>query len=595
MDVPPTHRDIRGEHPSLVFTSAGDLTFALRTTLAGLAALYTAMWLQLDVPRWAIWTVFIVSPPVRGNALRKTAARLIGTTIGCIVGVAIVGLFPQQPAGFYIVLAAWLAACAYWATLRRGYVSYGATLAAFTSAIVSAGVSSAPLNVWQEATDRGSATVLGVLFALFASDVAARSDDAPGELAKRIRALAGELLDWAATQLELGKSDEPKDAPLTAKILGLDDVCTNAISERPALGRVKSWIRGMPTALLSFQSGVLSIRDAAGRGVAPPEAVSRAKEAIDGVAAFLRSESALDLLSLRRQRTTLTEFQQAAWARSAAIREILEALEYLLAGLEAISTLHAPEAAAPPYPRPTFMVHRQYAMTNAIRTIVGILLGFLIWDATAWSHGVVFMVNIAVAGVVFVTLDDPVFANLANIIGTTTGCLVGLAAKYFILIQENEPLNLLIVLFPLMFIGAWIETKGKLAPLGVFFVIGLLIMIEPKNPQEYSFIYDVNAFFALEFAYVFMSLVFLTIGAPRKGPERITELLVRMRRHRGEARFWSSREERLGWETWMYDALQRLQAATKDPRHRQLGVNLLLSGLKSPRRLAVAPVGLGAN
>src|SRR5271154_5438179 len=117
MEAHSVHHHIRGEHSSLVFASAGDITFALRTTFAGLAALYTAMWLQIDTPRWAIWTVFIVSPPMRGNALRKTAARLVGTVIGCIVGIVCVSLFPQQPTGFYILLSVWLGVCAYWATL----------------------------------------------------------------------------------------------------------------------------------------------------------------------------------------------------------------------------------------------------------------------------------------------------------------------------------------------------------------------------------------------------------------------------------------------------------------------------------------------
>ena len=579
MEAHPVHHDIRGEHPSFVFTRAGDIAFALRTTLAGLAALYTAMWLQLDTPRWAIWTVFIVSPPVRGNALRKTAARLVGTSIGCVVGIVCVGLFPQQPAGFYIVLSAWLAACAYWATLRRGYVSYAASLAAFTSAIVSAGVSAAPLNVWQEATDRTSATVLGVLFALFASDVAARSDDAPGELAKRICALAVDLLDWAARQLQPGKSDEPKDAPLTARILGLADTCTNAIAERPALNWVKAWIGGIPTALLSLQSAVLGIRDEARRGGPTAAGVLWATDAIDGVAAFLRSPSALDLPSLRRQRATLAGLRQASGAQAPATKVILDALVYLLAGLEAILTLHPPDAAPRPYPRPTFMAHRPHAMTNAIRAVVGI----------------VFMIDIAVALVIFVTLDDPVVANVAAIVGSTAGCIVGLAAKYFILIRGNDPLNLLIVLFPLVFFGAWIETKGKLASLGTIMVIALLLMIGPTNPQGYNFVNDVNSFIAIEFAFGFMVLVFSMIGAPQKGTARIIELLARMREHRRKVRSWLSREDRFGWETRMYDELQRLQATTKDPRHRQHGVSLLLSGLKATQTFASAPAGFDTN
>jgi uncharacterized membrane protein YccC len=205
------------------------------------------------------------------------------------------------------------------------------------------------------------------------------------------------------------------------------------------------------------------------------------------------------------------------------------------------------------------------------------------------------MVYIAIAVVIFVTVEDPVFANMANLIGVSAGCLVGLGAKYLPLIRENEPLNLLIVLFPLVFLGAWIETKGKLAPLGLFFLIGLLFIIEPRNPQQYDFLHDVNAFVALVLANGFVSLVFLAVGAPRKGPERITALLSRMRKHRPRVRFWSSRQERFGWETRMYDELQRLQAVTKDPRHRQFGVNLLLSGLKACRTFASAPVRLDRN
>lgn len=228
------HPDFRDDRSWLDFTSTGDVLFSLRTTLAGIAALFTAMWLQLDVPRWAIWTVFIVSPPVRGNALRKTAARLVGTVIGCIVSVAVVGLFPQDRLPFYLVFSAWLGACAYWATLRRGYVSYAAILAAFTSAIIAAEVASAPLGVWRAAVDRGSATLLGTIFAYFASEMSARSDDVPSELAYRVRALAGDVLDWAVRQLESRQTYELKDAPFTAQMFALDDTCTNAIAERPA-------------------------------------------------------------------------------------------------------------------------------------------------------------------------------------------------------------------------------------------------------------------------------------------------------------------------------------------------------------------------
>jgi len=108
-------------------------------------------------------------------------------------------------------------------------------------------------------------------------------------------------------------------------------------------------------------------------------------------------------------------------------------------------------------------------------------------------------------------------------------------------------------------------------------------------------VHDINTMIAIEFAYGFVSLVFLAIGTPRKGTERITELLARMRQRRRDIRLCSSRQGRLGWETWMYDELQRLQAVTKDPRHRQHGIDLLLSGLKERPALAPAPAGPNGN
>jgi fusaric acid resistance family protein len=37
------------------------VTFAVKTFVAGLLALYVAFWLGLDEPRWALLTVYVVS------------------------------------------------------------------------------------------------------------------------------------------------------------------------------------------------------------------------------------------------------------------------------------------------------------------------------------------------------------------------------------------------------------------------------------------------------------------------------------------------------------------------------------------------------
>lgn len=76
-------------------------------------------------------------------------------------------------------------------------------------------------------------------------------------------------------------------------------------------------------------------------------------------------------------------------------------------------------------------------------------------------------------------------------------------------------------------------------------------------------------------------LVFLAIGTPRKGLQRVTELLLRMRRLRWSISPDWNWQQRLRWETQMCDELRQLQKATNDARHRQRGANLVLDGLRS--------------
>jgi hypothetical protein len=87
----------------------------------------------------------------------------------------------------------------------------------------------------------------------------------------------------------------------------------------------------------------------------------------------------------------------------------------------------------------------------------------------------------------------------------------------------------------------------------------------------------------LEVAFLFATLVFYAIGSPKRGAERIAELLIRMRRARRSFCRTLTPGQHRGWETQMYDELQRLQDATKDPACRRHGVNLILRGLKLSR------------
>ena len=326
---------------------------------------------------------------------------------------------------------------------------------------------------------------------------------------------------------------------------------------------------------------MLSLREQARHGRATSADTRLASDALRSTRDFLGTNAAQDLPGLRRQSDALAALSGASTAEAPVLKRIVDALAYLLAGLEAILSLRPPIRAVPTYPAPEFVAHRRHATINFVRTVVGMFLGFLVWDVTAWAHGAIFLVNVAVALVLFVRMEDPVAGNMQNVIGNLIGGIVALVAKYVVLVRENDPLVLFAVLLLLISVGAWVEAKPKFSALGLFYMNGLLILMDPRNPQPYQFVNDLNILTAFTLAYAFTSVVFLAIQAPRSGRQRVLELLMRMRQSRWLARSAFIRTQQLGWETRMYDELQRLQAATSDPKQREMGVGLLLSGLRT--------------
>src|SRR5215470_3128066 len=87
------------------------IAFAVRTTAASLIALYIAFRMNLDDPKWAATTVWIVAQANRGMSLSKSQYRILGTTVGAVVALALISLFAQTPELFVLVLAAWIGLC----------------------------------------------------------------------------------------------------------------------------------------------------------------------------------------------------------------------------------------------------------------------------------------------------------------------------------------------------------------------------------------------------------------------------------------------------------------------------------------------------
>jgi uncharacterized membrane protein YccC len=120
------------------------LTFAVKTFAASLLALYIAFWANLDDPRWAFLTVFVVSQPDSGLVLAKSFYRILGTIAGVLVTIALVFGLAQYGELFVAALAVWIGLCNFAARAARNFGSYGFQLAGYTVAIVGIPAALAP-------------------------------------------------------------------------------------------------------------------------------------------------------------------------------------------------------------------------------------------------------------------------------------------------------------------------------------------------------------------------------------------------------------------------------------------------------------------
>src|SRR5258708_35163187 len=87
--------------------------FAAKTTASGLLALLVAFTFNLDQPKWALVTVFIVAQPQSGLVLAKSFYRIIGTVVGAAGALGLVSLFAQERVLFLGALAIWIGLCTF--------------------------------------------------------------------------------------------------------------------------------------------------------------------------------------------------------------------------------------------------------------------------------------------------------------------------------------------------------------------------------------------------------------------------------------------------------------------------------------------------
>jgi uncharacterized membrane protein YccC len=145
--------------------------FVFKTVLAALLAMWISMRFELDQPRTAIMTVFIVMRPQTGMVLTKSLYRFGGTLAGTAVSLLLVNLFAQERVLFLLGLALWIGICTAGAAFYRDFKSYGFLLAGYSTALIGLAAAPQPQIFFTLASTRLTEVTLGILCAGVVNDV----------------------------------------------------------------------------------------------------------------------------------------------------------------------------------------------------------------------------------------------------------------------------------------------------------------------------------------------------------------------------------------------------------------------------------------
>src|SRR6266702_3308340 len=235
--------------------------FAAKTTASGLLALLVAFAFNLDQPKWALLTVFIIAQPQSGLVLAKSFYRIIGTVVGAAGALLLVSLFAQERVLFLGTLAIWIGLCTFASKRARNFAAYGFVLSGYTVAIVGITGALDPGNAFFIAVARVTEISLGIMTTAAISHLVLPVSLADS-LRRAVAAGRAELADYAAALL--GGSDA---TALRAKLLGhviaIENLRASAIFEDREIRDRSDSLRRLDIAML----GAIDVAQLLGRSL----------------------------------------------------------------------------------------------------------------------------------------------------------------------------------------------------------------------------------------------------------------------------------------------------------------------------------------
>lgn len=514
----PLFGTLRREFIGWVKTEAVNWVFALKICTAALLAMWLSMRFELDQPRTAMITVFVVMQPQTGMVLAKSLYRIGATVAGTLASLLLVGLFAQERVLFLVGLALWIGLCTAGSAFYRNFRSYGWVLAGYTAAMIGLPAAQQPDAFFSIASTRLSEVVLGILCAGVVSDVIfpRRLSDT---IISKVRSRYVDFAAFVRASLSSDADSQELDKihlRLVGSVLTLESIRSIAILEDPEVRARDLRLRRLNSEFMAVSTTFHSFRQLLKRLTKTPTRAGSAltdlyeslgktltngnvpRSADDALRAARRIAASRVLLSRR-----VAEMHAAMCADgdSQALLDFETAVELLhrfLRELHAYTRTYATLPGAVRSPKSPddikFAVRTDplVALVTGGRAFIAILLTGSFWIASAWPHGISALLNAAIVSALFAAAPVPHQAVKEMIKGYVCGFLAALVFKFLVIPSLDGFLLLGTCMAPFLIAGGYLTTRPKLFGMGTGFLIFFTYNITPENLMNFNPIDTVN-------------------------------------------------------------------------------------------------------
>ncbi|WP_250865615.1 FUSC family protein [Caballeronia sp. INSB1] len=511
--------------------------YIFKAVLAALLALWIAMRLDMQQPRTAMTTVFVVMQPQSGMVLAKSFYRFCGTMVGLVVMMILISLFSQQPVLFLSATALWVGICTAGAARNRNFRSYGFVLAGYTAALIGIPAAQHPEAAYLSALTRVGEVTLGIVCSGAVSALIF-PQHAGEQVRTTVRRRFTQFVDYVCRALA-GKMEraqiEQTNLAFVSDIVGFEAARSVAVFETPEsrmrggrLARLNSEFMSASTRFHALHQLMNRLRENASATTiaalepffreVPPlfslsgEPVRNAADAAHAAAQLREYKAALPkrVRAARAALETNPEFAQLEFDTAAEL--LYRFVDDMLAYADTYASLTSPS-----HERERWIA-RYVPKTNLLAAAISGLRGAVVmfvlsafWIETAWPSGGTMVLNAAAVCALASSSPRPTLMSAQMAIGTMLAAVAGMIVVFGVFPHIDGFAMMCAALAPALLLGAYLSTRRTLAGVGIGYCIFFCFLAGPDNLVHYDPTGFMNDAIALVLSMIVAAIAFAVL------------------------------------------------------------------------------------